>query len=171
MVVDGDMPASCGWLALSARMCRLPSIRLAGQAAAEGAINYGDQILLNHAVLETTVARPGGSIRVNLEWQALRVLNADYTVFVHLLGPDGLVHGQIDQWPVSGTRATSSWAPGERISDAYAVALPADAPPGQYQVEIGLYSLDTGERLAVLNADGLPVGDRLLLPGPDVRPP
>jgi hypothetical protein len=169
--VDSGVPARCGWLATSARACPLPSIRLSGQAAAEGAINYDNQIVLNRAGLETPIAQPGGGVKVNLDWQALRALSADYTVFVHLLGPDGLVHGQIDQWPVSGTHATSSWAPGERISDAYTVQLPADAPAGRYQVEIGLYLLASGERLPVLNADGVPINDRFLLPGLEVRLP
>ena len=170
LVVDGDGPAVCGWLAASARNCPLPPIQLAGQAAAEGAINFGNQILLNQARLETPRAAPDGSVTVNLEWQALRAIGEDYTVFVHLLGPDGLVHGQIDRWPVSGTRATSGWAPGERIVDPYVIQLPADAPPGAYQVEIGLYLLSTGERLPVLNTDGVPVDDRLLLPGLSVQP-
>ena len=46
---------------------------------------------------------------------------------------------------------------------------PSDAPPGAYQVEIGLYLLSTGERLPVLNANGVPVDDRLLLPGLQVQ--
>ena len=170
LVVDGDLPAVCGWLEPSARICPLPSIQLAGQAAAEGAINYDNQILLNRARLQTPNAAPGGTVTVSLEWQALRAIGEDYTVFVHLLGPDGLVHGQVDRWPVSGTRATSSWAPGEQIADPYGIQLPADAPPGNYQVEIGLYLLSTGERLPVLNAAGVPVDDRLLLPGLTVRP-
>jgi hypothetical protein len=148
----------------------LPPIKLAGQAAAEGAVNYDNQILLIRARLETPNAAPGGSVTVALEWQALRAIGADYTVFVHLLGPDGLVHGQIDRWPVSGTRATSSWVPGERIIDRYLIQLPADAPPGSYQVEIGLYLLSTGQRLPVLNTNGVPVDDRLLLSGLELRP-
>jgi hypothetical protein len=170
LYVDGDAPAVCGWLALSARICPLPAIRLAGQAAAEGAVNYDNQILLNHARLETPAAAPGGSVSLDLEWQALRAVGQDYTVFVHLVGPDGLVHGQIDRWPVSGTRATSGWAPGEHITDPYIIPVPADAPAGAYQVEIGLYLLSTSERLPVLNADGVPVADRLLLSGLVVQP-
>jgi len=169
IVVNGDVPAVCGWLAPPAHGCPLPAVRLAGQAAVEGAIDYDNQILLNRARLETTSAAPGGSVTVSLEWQALRAIGDDFTVFVHLLGPDGLVHGQIDRWPVSGTRATSSWAPGEPIVDPYVIQLPADAPPGAYQVEIGLYLLSTGERLPVLNKDGLPVDDRLLLTGLNVQ--
>ncbi len=163
--VDGNGPAVCGWLAPSVQTCPLPPIMLSGQAAVEGAVNYANQLLLNRARLETPTATPGGSVKVQLEWQALRAIGADYTVFVHLLGPDGLVHGQIDSWPVSGTRATSGWAPGERIVDPYTVQLPPEAPLGTYQVEIGLYLLATGERLPVLNPDGLPIDDRLLLRG------
>ena len=60
--------------------------------------------------------------------------------------------------------------PGERITDPYIIQLPADAPPGAYQAEIGLYLLSTGQRLPMLNANGVPVDDRLLLPGLQVLP-
>ncbi len=171
LALGGGAPAICGWLAPTASACPLPLIKLAGQAAAEGAVNFDNQILLNQARLNATTVGPGGSVSLDLEWQALRAVAPDYTVFVHLLGPDGLVHGQIDRWPVSGTRATSGWAPGERIADPYVIQLPADAPAGDYQVEIGLYLLSTSERLSVLNAAGVPVDDRLLLRGLVVKPP
>jgi hypothetical protein len=170
-VVDTGAPARCGWLKPVSQTCPLPAIRLSGQAAAEGAVNFDNQILLNQAKLATSNTSRGGSVTVHLEWQALRALDADYTVFVHLLGPDGLVHGQLDRWPVSGTRATSRWIPGERIVDPYTVPVPADAPPGAYKVEIGLYLLATGERLPVVNSVGVPVDDRLLLTGLQLTSP
>jgi hypothetical protein len=40
--------------------------------------------------------------------------------------------------------------------------VPPGVPPGRYWVQVGLYSLATGERLPVLEA-GEPVADRLLL--------
>jgi hypothetical protein len=100
----------------------------------------------------------------------MQAMAENYTVFVHLLGPDGQVHGQVDAWPVSGTRATSTWAPGEAIDDHFAVRVDADAPSGDYQVEIGLYLLATGERLPVLNAAGEPVADRVLVPKLHIGP-
>ena len=163
--VDTGQAARCGWLAPVRAACPLPSVRLAGQAAAEGARNFDNQLLLNAAVLETPTAAPGGQVRVTLIWQGLRRMTEDYTVFVHLLGPDGLVHGQVDAWPVSGTQATSTWAPGQPIHDAYTLQAPADAPPGDYQVEIGLYLLATGQRLPLLNAAGEVVDDRVLVEG------
>jgi hypothetical protein len=165
VLVESGARARCGWLAPATAGCALPPVQLAGSAAVEGAINFDNQLLLNRAALETPSAAPGGVARVTLEWQGLRRMDEDYTVFVHLLGPDGLVHGQVDAWPVAGTRATSTWAPGEVIRDVYTVAVPADAPPGAYAVEIGLYLLQTGQRLPVLNRDGAPVDDKLLLSG------
>jgi hypothetical protein len=163
--------ARCGWLAAPSDGCALPPVTLTGQAAAAGAINFGRLVLLNQARLETPQAAPGGEVRVRLEWQGLQRMEADYTVFVHLLAPDGRVYGQVDAWPVSGTRATSGWATGERIVDPYAVRVPAEAPPGAYQVEVGLYLLATGERLPVLGAEGTPVDDKVLFTGPVITRP
>jgi hypothetical protein len=163
-------PARCGWLAPPSPGCRLPPVMLAGQAAVEGSRNFDHQLLLNRMTLDTPAASPGGQVRVTLEWQGLRRMADDYTVFVHLLGPDGRVHGQVDAWPVSGTQATSRWEPGQPIHDPYTVAVPADAPAGPYQVEVGLYLLATGERLPVLNEAGEVIDDRVLLPGLTISP-
>jgi hypothetical protein len=165
VTVSTGAPARCGWLRPVTAACALPPVAVVGPASLENAVNFAGRVLLRQAQVLTEAAAPGGQVRVALEWQALQRLTEDYTVFVHLLGPDGLVHGQIDAWPVSGTRATSTWTPGEVISDPYTIPVAAGAPPGEYHVEVGLYLLATGERLAVLNADGLPVDDRLLLAG------
>jgi len=168
--LTGLTPSVCGWLRPATQSCALPPVRLAGEAAAEGAYNFADRLLLRAVDLGTPTAAPGGQVAVTLTWQGLQSMSEDYTVFVHLLGPDGLVHGQVDAWPVSGTRATSGWTPGEIIRDPYTIAVPADAPPGEYQVEIGLYLLATNERLPVLNADSAPVADRVLVAGLTIRP-
>ncbi|MEP7359068.1 MAG: hypothetical protein ABI847_17590, partial [Anaerolineales bacterium] len=162
--------AHCGWLAPETTGCALPPIRLAGQVAAEGVYNFDGRLLLTQAAVQTPAAAPSATVSVQLTWQALQAMTEDYTVFVHLLGPDGQVHGQVDAWPVSGTRATSGWASGEIINDPYTIRVEPDAPPGEYQVEIGLYLLSTGERLPVLNADGEPVDDHVLLAGLRVGP-
>jgi hypothetical protein len=52
---------------------------------------------------------------------------------------------------------------GEVIADRYTVTLQADAPPGDYAIEIGLYEATTGERLPVLDATGHPQDDRIVL--------
>jgi len=127
--------------------------------------NFDNQILLTGVEFQAGQVQPGQVIPVTLHWQALRRMQADYTVFVHLLGPDGRLHGQVDAWPVQGTYPTSAWQAGENVTDPYLVRLEADAPAGNYQLEIGLYLLGTNTRLNVLGPDGLPVDNRVLLDG------
>jgi len=165
LVVSNGQAARCGWLAPVTAACALPPIRLEG----EGAINFNHQLLLRRAVLETPEVTRAGQVKVTLEWQGLQTMAESYTVFVHLVGPDGRLYGQVDYWPVQGTRLTSSWRPGEVIVDAYAVSFNPDAPPGPYQVHVGMYLLDTLERVPVLNADGAPVEDKVVLSGLTVR--
>jgi 4-amino-4-deoxy-L-arabinose transferase-like glycosyltransferase len=96
-----------------------------------------------------------GQAELVLAWQALQTPTADYTVFVHLLNPDGTCCAwQQDSMPVSGTYATSRWLPDEVVLDRFTLQLPADLPPGDYPLEVGLYISETGRRLAVQSADG-----------------
>ncbi|GIW05759.1 MAG: hypothetical protein KatS3mg060_0564 [Dehalococcoidia bacterium] len=92
---------------------------------------------------------PGGAIDLALEWTALRSVEEDYTVFVHVIGPDGRRYGQSDSQPAAGLAPTTLLLPGEPLIDRRRVALAADAPPGRYQLDVGLYRLATGERLPV----------------------
>jgi hypothetical protein len=167
--VISDQSARCGWLASPAPSCTLTSIQLLGEAIAEGAVNFNNQLVLRNAVIETPVVERGGSVNVTLEWQGLQTIAEDYTVFVHLVGPDGLLHGQVDFYPVKGTLATSHWTPGQVIHDPYTVVVPADAPPGEYTVHVGMYLLATLQRLPILNADGAPIDDKVVLTGLTVR--
>jgi hypothetical protein len=150
-------PARCRWLASPGRSCRLARVRiLAGQ---EALASFGDRVLLVEARVGLRQAQPGEVIPVDLRWRGLRTMGVDYTVFVHLVGPDGRLHGQVDSWPVQGTHPTSQWRPGKRVSDPYEVRLESDAPPGRYRVAVGLYELETMERLRVLDEAGKPVAD------------
>ncbi|HEY8742555.1 MAG TPA: hypothetical protein VIU62_05625, partial [Chloroflexota bacterium] len=44
---------------------------------------FGDAALLAGVEVDSSAARPGGQVVVVLNWQCLRTLNQDYTVFVH----------------------------------------------------------------------------------------
>jgi hypothetical protein len=163
--VATGLPARCGWLAGEPASCSLPPITLTGDSIPKDAVNFNDQLVLRAATLETPRVARGENVNVTLEWQALRSMAESYTVFVHLVGPDGVLYGQRDYWPMEGTRLTSSWQPGEIIRDPYRVLLPPDAPPGEYAIHIGLYLLDTLERLPVLNAAGQPVDNKFVVAG------
>ena len=47
--------------------------------------------------------------------------------------------------------------------DEYELGIGADAPPDVYEVEVGLYLPETGNRLDLLNQDGRLMGNRVLL--------
>ncbi len=87
-------------------------------------------------------------------------LEEDYTVFDHLLGEsynpanEGFLWGQKDSMPLDGTYPTSRWLRNEVVVDRYAVVVQPDAPMGVYRVEVGMYLLETGERLPVLDDQG-----------------
>ena len=90
------------------------------------------------------VAHDAGA--VTLLWQDERPLAADYTVFVHALDAQGKVVAQDDAQPAAGAFPTSTWRPDDVISDRHPLTL----PPQTTQLEIGLYRLKSGQRLALV---------------------
>jgi hypothetical protein len=156
------LPAHCGWLAPVTDDCAVASLEVAGTARDKGT-NFDNQALLTVATLGQTTRRAGEVLDITLQWQGLRRWDADYTAFVHLIGPDGKLHGQMDQWPMDGTLPTTGWSPGRVVDDPYHVRLAYDAPPGKYEVEVGWYLLATSRRLPVLDASGRPMDDRAII--------
>jgi hypothetical protein len=152
-----DEVGRCSWLAPPSTSCSLAEVRVV--SGEEGLAIFGDRVLLLDADAPQSAAMPGDVIRMTLQWRGLRTMAEDYTVFVHLVGPDGRLHGQGDSWPVQGTYPTSQWAPGREVTDPYEVQLAPDAPPGRYRVEVGWYQLETMQRLQVVDEAGEPTGD------------
>ena len=164
-----DQEAACGWWSSPSPTCKAAEIKIEGSPLAAEAINFDNQIALESLQIETPAASPGQTVVVTARWRGLRPMESDYTVFIHLLGPDGIVHGQVDMWPVQGTLPTTQWPINEPIADRFEVRVPDDAPPGEYKVEAGWYLLATLDRLPVLDADGVAIDDRFLLTGLTIR--
>jgi 4-amino-4-deoxy-L-arabinose transferase-like glycosyltransferase len=99
--------------------------------------------------------RPGETVRLVVCWQARAPVEADYTVFTHLLAPDGSLHAGQDNPPAAGSRPTSTWLPGETIWDAYSLPVQHSAALGDYVIQVGLYDPATGTRLPVGTADAV----------------
>jgi len=123
--------------------------------------DFGEQIRLLGYTLDCDAQ--ASTCTVQLHWQALAGLDSDYTVFVHLAGEEGLMAGQHDGMPEGGFYPTSAWQPGEVVVDEHRLEVAAATPPGNFQLRVGFYRLETGERLPVLDASGRPVGDYLVL--------
>ena len=118
-------------------------------------IDLGRQISLIGSNITPPRVQAGVPVTITVYWRAERAPDADYTVFVHLLDSSGQIVAQADSPPQSGLYATSFWDAGEVIADPHPLAVPQDAPPGEYPIAVGLYSLATGQRLPV---DGGPDG-------------
>jgi hypothetical protein len=114
-------------------------------------------------ILDNEIAMPTEitpTLTLSLTWQALEPIAEDYTAFVHLLGEDNAKAAQIDTRPCEGECPTDGWQPGRIIADRYEFTLAPDvaaellhAPPGLYRLAVGLYLLDTGERVAVVGRE------------------
>lgn len=115
-------------------------------------IDFNNQIrLAGHTPLPLSI-HPGQTITHTLYWQALAPITADYSVFVHLISansPTAPPSAQHDAWPCLGHASTSQWQVGEGIADPHPIALPADMPPGEYELWIGLYEWASGARLPI----------------------
>ncbi|MBN1954755.1 MAG: glycosyltransferase family 39 protein [Anaerolineae bacterium] len=92
---------------------------------------------------------PGDALTLTLYWRALTEIETSYTVFVHLLAPQGGTAAQHDGIPAGGTYPTPLWLPGEVVADTHVLDLPPGLPPGTYPLEVGLYVVETGVRLPV----------------------
>ena len=102
---------------------------------------------------------------VVLAWRADTVIKEDYTVFVHLVTPDGRRVAQSDAQPHWGAAwPTSRWQPGELVLDGHRLTLPAEAPRDELRLEVGLYLWPSLQRLPVLDANGRPTSDRIEIP-------
>jgi hypothetical protein len=108
-------------------------------------------MILDYEVEPPSAITP--TLGLTLTWQAVEPVAGDYTVFVHVLGEGDVRAAQKDTRPCDGECPTDSWRPGEIMVDRYELALAPDAPPGPYELAVGLYLLDSGERAAVMGRE------------------
>jgi hypothetical protein len=132
-------------------------LNLNGQIELLGYDLSADQVRLRR---ERSAERSGDTIELTLYWHTLTELEEDYTVFTHLLGESynpvsgNFLWGQKDNMPLDGAYPTSRWLENEVVVDRYAIAVQPDAPPGLYLIEVGMYLLETGQRLPVFDDRG-----------------
>ncbi|MCP5097809.1 MAG: hypothetical protein GY943_19860, partial [Chloroflexi bacterium] len=116
---------------------------------------FGGEIrLLGYSLTELQ----DNSFSLELVWQAKAVPATDYTIFVHWLTVDGRCDPciwQMDTMPHQGQYPTSRWAKGEVVIDTFHMISSGNLPSGDYPLEIGFYIAETGQRLQVVQQDGL----------------
>jgi len=124
---------------------------------------FGSEIMLLGYTL--TAGENRDSRRLTLVWQAAGAPAADYTVFVHLLGADGLCAPciwQQDVMPQQNQYPTSRWVADEIVVDTYEIHIPPETAAGEYVLEVGLYLAENGRRLQATEP-GAPPADQVYL--------
>jgi hypothetical protein len=143
------------------------------ETAIEHVVNarFGDDLILLGYDVEPNKVQLGETIHLTLYWEATNKPADDYTVFTHLLDPAGQLTSQQDNQPQYGMYPTNFWDAGERVQDEYVLSVVPESPLGDYTVAVGLYTLQTLQRLPVTDANGalLPDG-QLPIEGFEVLP-
>jgi hypothetical protein len=97
------------------------------------------------------VAPDRNDVSVTLYW---RVLNppdrGDYSTFAQLRDAWGLEWGQAGSFDYP----SEEWTPGEIIINRLDVPIAVGAPPGDYELRVGLFSQGANQRLNIVAADG-----------------
>ena len=129
----------------------------------------GGAIELASAELSPETAAPGDVVEVRLRWQVVAPPGPVLLhLFAHLGDPAAPPLAQSDGPVMGGDYPSRLWTAGEIFDETIYLELPADLPPGDYPVNVGLYQYDTGTRLPLVAgderspADALTVG-RLLI--------
>jgi hypothetical protein len=107
-------------------------------------------------------ARPGGKLSVVLYWHALADIERNYQSFVHLAQPINVAWAQEDHLNPGGL-PTTRWPLDKYVWDEYTVYIPPQTPPGEYQVNVGLYLMSTGDRLRREDGDRQGTADSIVI--------
>jgi len=174
---DGGQAINLGEVIINgtAALQQIRTVPVARRATLGGRIE-----LLGYALSDTQgkpvdAIRPGQTLTLDLYWRANVKLGQGYTVFAHLIGTafnpatDGPLWAGHDGEPVNGGYPTQQWFVDQVILDRHTLVVPPDAPPGDYELEVGMYLLETMERLKV-TATGGPTADRVVLGTFPLRP-
>jgi len=132
--------------------------------------NFGSQIELVGYDLSPVAA--GESLKVTLYWRVLAPAQApDFLPFAHLRDAWGLQWGGADPFDYP----SAEWEPGQTIIQRLEIAVPDLAPPGAFELEVGLASRGQDARLPLLDGQGRVAGTTVILGpvavGPVAAPP
>ena len=125
-------------------------------------IDFNQQIRLTGYHLNQPLTA-GSPLNLTLFWEAVAPIAVDFTVFVQVINAKNEIVAQKDDKPQNGFYATPFWQPGETITDPHLIPLAPDVPAGQYDILIGLYEVESGLRLQILDERGQFKSDHLRL--------
>ncbi|GAB4442251.1 MAG: hypothetical protein Fur0044_38670 [Anaerolineae bacterium] len=128
-------------------------------------VRFGPAIRLTGFDLDPANLQPGATLPVLLRWTTDQPLPTDYTVFLHLLAADGRLVAQHDAFPTWLTpQPTSQWPLRQPVLDRHELKLPADLAPGNYTLQVGVYDVQTLQRLPLPDGSDVFILGQLQIP-------
>jgi hypothetical protein len=137
-------------------------------------VQVGDFTTLVKYELTRNSIGAGARVFFTLHWKAIKPAPIDYSVFIHIYDPQTNkavavyggepVSGVFNVWQgVPGAHFSLSyhtrlWQAGEYVRDEWVLNIPKDAPPGKYELRVGLFDALKNDRLPITR-DGVPLGD------------
>lgn len=110
---------------------------------------WGDAFrLLGFDMRAVPDAPNSGWIELDLYWQSIAPIEADYLVGVRLLDAQGQVVLAQEGQPAAGEAPTSTWQPGEVVQDFHSLQY-RDLVENKYRLEVVLLNSQTGEPLPI----------------------
>jgi hypothetical protein len=125
--------------------------------------SFGQEISLDSVELVSTHVKRGETLVLLLYWRAVKRIERDYTVFVHLVDRSGTMATGYDTLLLLGAAPTSRWQLNETMACGVAIPIDETVMPGAFSLELGLYDSATMERLTVIDSNGRPIADKVVL--------
>jgi len=115
-------------------------------------VDFGDQLrLVGLDSVPATVQLNSGQttgLPVTLYWRALRQLDTNYAVFLHLDAPNGQTFATVDERHPENI-PTRNWPSGLYVRNPLRLDIPANIPAIRYDINVGVYNPERSERLSV----------------------
>ncbi len=125
------------------------------------AAHFGGHIDLLGYDLPSIDVESGQVLPLTIYWRATAPVPVNYQVFVHLTRPDTVLWGQSDKLN-PGDFPTTRWPLDKFVWDDHSLQVLPGAPPGDYRLSIGLYTLDNGQRAPIVDGAGNIIGDNVV---------
>ncbi|AWV88471.1 phosphoglycerol transferase MdoB-like AlkP superfamily enzyme [Bradymonas sediminis] len=108
---------------------------------------FGDVVKLRGYDITAESTVPGGRFTVTWYFEAVKKLNPDLKLFVHLEGPGKMKN--LDHAPAQGLFPLEDWKPGTIIADKQVIRVPRKWKTGDLKILLGFWNAKTGERMEI----------------------
>jgi len=163
-------PILSEWFSDSTRL----SCHAAGPTATDRGqqTNFGGKVSLLAYDLDPGPYEAGwDAALVEVRWGVEGDLQGRHQIALRLVDQEGGVWAAEDREPQGGLRPFHEQPVSTELDDRLALLIPAGTPPGSYRLQLGLYRIENGEWLDVLDEEGAPQGVETVLGELEVRTP